>query len=203
MKGQGMRKGIWIGAVALAAGMAAWSAAAGPVPGETAAAQLYPVKPAAVALTKSAAVPAADRALLEQALKDVTYYAAVAVSPTEGIRGPSAAVAANFHDIDNARRAAMRICGEKRAASARPCEVVAEVRPAGWEKGRLQLSAAATEAFADKYRSVRRAKALAVSPSTGSWGIGKGGDAATRALADCARLGAAGPLVDCIVVIAD
>lgn len=120
----------------------------------------------------------ADLATLEQInqIQPQPYYAAMAVHPPSGLASERTSLAANYHDEDNARAAALAACGED-------CAVVMVIRPAGWEPGRpLQLSAQATAALQDEYRRLaRRARALAISPATGQWGIGDSREAAIAA----------------------
>jgi hypothetical protein len=119
-----------------------------------------------------------DLATLDQInqIQPQPYYAAMAVHPPSGLASERTSLAANYHDEDNARAAALAACGED-------CAVVMVIRPAGWEPGRpLQLSAQATAALEDDYRQLaRRARALAISPATGQWGIGESREAAIAA----------------------
>lgn len=125
-----------------------------------------------------------DIATLEQInqIQPQPYYAAMAVHPPSGLASERTSLAANYHDEDNARAAAMAACGAD-------CVVVMVIRPAGWQAGRpLQLSAEATAALGDEYRRLaRRARAMAISPATGQWGIGESREAAIAACgaADC------------------
>jgi hypothetical protein len=125
-----------------------------------------------------------DIATLEQInqIQPQPYYAAMAVHPPSGLASERTSLAANYHDEDNARAAAMAACGAD-------CVVVMVIRPAGWQAGRpLQLSAEATAALNGDYRRLaRRARALAISPATGQWGIGDSREAAVAACgaADC------------------
>jgi hypothetical protein len=120
----------------------------------------------------------ADIATLEQInlIQPQAYYAAMAIAPDAGLASERTSLAANYHDEDAARAAAMAACGEG-------CVVVMVIRPAGWEPGRtLQLSSAATAALVSDYRAMpRRARALAISPQTGRWGIGENREAAIAA----------------------
>lgn len=129
-------------------------------------------------LLPDASLSPADIATLEQInlIQPQPYYAAMAIHPASGLASARTSLAANFHDEDNARAAALAACGES-------CVVVMVIRPAGWQPGRLlQLSAEATAALADDYRALaRRARAMAISPSTGQWGIGDSRDAAIAA----------------------
>lgn len=119
-----------------------------------------------------------DLATLDQInrIQPQPYYAAMAIDPATGIASERTSLAANYHDEDNARAAALAACGEG-------CVVVMVIRPEGWEGGRpLQLSAEASAALNDDYRALaRRARAMAISPQTGQWGIGDSREAAVAA----------------------
>ncbi len=117
------------------------------------------------------------------------YYGALALAPDAGLASEFTALAANYHDEENARTAALAACEANRAGAGAPCIVALIIRPEGWEPGRpLQLSAQATAALQNEYRALpRRSRALAISPSTGRWGVGEGAEAAIEACAapDC------------------
>lgn len=119
-----------------------------------------------------------DLATLEQInqIQPQPYYGAMAIHPASGLASDRTSLAANYHDEGNARAAALAACGAD-------CVVVMVIRPEGWEEGRpLQLSAEATAALTGEYRALaRRARALAISPETGQWGIGDSRDAAVAA----------------------
>ncbi len=117
------------------------------------------------------------------------YYGALALAPDAGLASEFTALAANYHDEENARAAALAACEANRAGAGAPCIVALIIRPDGWEPGRpLQLSAQATAALQNEYRALpRRSRVLAISPSTGRWGVGEGAEAAIEACAapDC------------------
>lgn len=160
-------------------------AAAQALTGEQAALLLYPPSGAEVELLKTDFLPKDQAELLRQVGATQPYYGAIAVSPDEGIMVDATVAAANQHSVEAASVAARAACDAKRKG-ARPCEVVALIRPAGWEPRALQLSSGATAAFADEYLKITRDKAFAISLATGGWGIGKGRDAARKAVDDCA-----------------
>jgi hypothetical protein len=108
--------------------------------------------------------------------------------------------AANHHSTAAAERAALAGCDAKRKG-AKPCVIVALIRPQGWAERPFQLSSGATTGFADSFLKIRRDRAFAVSPSTGLWGVGKGRNAGDKAVADCAAKGKG--VTDCAVVVAD
>jgi hypothetical protein len=116
------------------------------------------------------------------------YYAAMAIAPAEGIAAATTSLAANYHDVDNARDAALSACESARSGGS-ACVIVMEIRPQGWQDGRpLQLSAEATAALRGEYRRLSRSsRAMATSASTGQWGVGEGREAAIAACgaADC------------------
>jgi hypothetical protein len=126
------------------------------------------------------------------------YYGAIAVSPDEGLMSEATIAAANYHTVEAASIAALAGCDAARKGSA-SCVIVAIVRPKGWEARPLQLSSDATEAFRKDYRGA--GGALAVSASTGTWGMAKGANAAESAIAACAAKLTG--FNDCSVVVAD
>ncbi len=131
-----------------------------------------------------------DLATLDQLnqIQPQPYYGAMAVAPAEGLAAATTALAANYHDEDNARAAALAACEANRSGGP-DCAVVLVIRPEGWEEGRpLQLSTEAAAALRGDYRRLpRRSRAMAISPETGQWGVGEGRDAAIAACgaADC------------------
>ena len=140
-----------------------------------------------------------DAAILAEVGQTQSYYGAIAISPDEGILSNATVAAANYHDVANASRAALAGCNAaKTGASA--CVIAAEIRPKDWEERALQLNVGATEAVRKDYRKGRGAKALAVSASTGQWGIGKGDSADQDALSACKSAAKAD---DCRIVVAD
>lgn len=137
---------------------------------------------------------ATDLAILEQLVPTQKYYAAVAVAPDLGLMSEATIAAANYHDEENARAAALAACDTARLAAAEDadadeaaagseCAIVLVIRPEGWEPGRaLQLNSDASAALRGEYRRMGRPRVMAISDSTGNWGIGE--DAAA-ALAAC------------------
>jgi hypothetical protein len=130
---------------------------------------------------------ASDLAILEQLVQTQSYYAAVAIAPDQGLASLATIAAANYHDEDNARIAALAACNAARDgaddAEAADCVVVLVIRPEGWEPGRsLQLNSEASAALRRDYRRIGRGRVMAISDSTGNWGMGEGEAAA---LADC------------------
>lgn len=184
----------WVLALALGA---AGAAAAQPVDGRAARDALFAPKGSSVAIVRGV-LPEDQAALLAGVAEGQAYYGAIAVSPDEGLMSEATVAAVNHHSIEAAAAAAARDCNARKKGRA-DCVVAALIRPRGYEEGRaLQLSALATEAFRSDYgRS--GARALAASPATGAFGLGKGAGAAEAALADCAKAGA----TDCAVVVAD
>jgi hypothetical protein len=181
-------------------GMAA-SAAAAQVPnGAAVAPLLFPPAGGAVEIRPQPFITQEQESILAQVGAAQFYYGAIAVSPDEGLMVEATVAAANHHTTEAAERAALASCDAKRQG-ARPCVIVALIRPQGWEPRAFQLSSGATAAFRDDYEGVRRDKAFAVSPVTGLWGIGKGRDAAAKALADCTGKGSG--VTDCTVVLVD
>ncbi|NKX46219.1 5-aminolevulic acid synthase [Roseicyclus persicicus] len=175
---QGTARQVW-SALALALGLAA-PAAAQELPGLREARDLVFAERGAIAweVIPHESLTPEDLATLDQInrIQPQPYYAAMAIHPGSGLASDRSALAANYHDEDNARAAALAACGEG-------CVVVLVIRPEGWQPGRpLQLSAEATAALRGDYRALpRRARAMAISPSTGQWGIGADREAAVAA----------------------
>lgn len=141
---------------------------------------LYPNARTEVELLPQDFLPDDQAALLKTVGVSQPYYGAIAVSPDEGIMVEATVAAANYHTTEAASVAALAGCNEARKG-ARPCEVVALIRPRGWQPHPVQLSAAATEDFEANYRG-RGPKAFAISRTTGDWALAETPDAA---LAEC------------------
>lgn len=166
--------------------------AAQTVTGDAAAEMLFAPKLAEVEITDTGLLPKDQAKVLEMVARDQPYYAAIAISPDEGLMSEATVAAANHHTVDAAAAAALADCNGKKTGAAE-CVIVAVVRPEGWEARALQLSSSATEDFA-----TYAGGALAISALTGAWGIGASGD---EAVATCAaKIEAA---TDCAVAIAD
>ncbi|MCU4653576.1 5-aminolevulic acid synthase [Roseibacterium sp. SDUM158016] len=137
------------------------------------------------------ALSAQDAATLDQLnrVQPQPYYGALAIAPDAGLASELTALAANYHDEENARAAALAACEANREGRGAPCIVALVIRPEGWEPGRpLQLSSQATSALRSEYRALpRRSRVLAISPATGRWGVGEGREAALAACgaSDC------------------
>lgn len=132
-----------------------------------------------------------DIAILNQLVQTQAYYAAIAIAPEMGLASEATIAAANYHDEANARTAALAACNEART-SGPACVVVLVIRPEGWEPGRpLQLSTDATAALRGDFRRLGRNRVMAISETTGQWGIGSD---LTEALAACGE-------TDCRAVI--
>ena len=176
---------------ALLATLAALPAAAQTVTGDAAAALLFSSKGAEVEMAPGDILPKDQAKMLEMVAKDQPYYAAIAISPEEGLMSEATMAAANHHTVEAASAAALAQCNAKKKG-ATDCVIVATVRPEGWEARPLQLSSGATEDFANY------SGALAISAMTGSWGIGNSPE---EALAACATKQEAA--TDCAVAIQD
>ena len=174
-------------------------ALAEPLPGAQVDAMLFPPAPVEVVAYTVEGLSQDEISLLTQVAASQKYYAAVAFAPAEGILAEPTVMAANFHNVDAARAAAIRQCNDRRQGG-RACIIAFEVRPQGWEPRALQLSADATEAFSAGFARARAPRAFAISEATGQFGAGSGADAAAAALADCRDAPGAG---DCRIVIAD
>ncbi|WP_241250576.1 DUF4189 domain-containing protein [Paragemmobacter kunshanensis] len=161
------------------------------VTGDAAAALLFPPAPAEVEINGQGVLPKDQAKMLAMVAKDQPYYAAIAISPDEGLMSEATIAAANHHTIEAASTAALAECNAKKKGAA-DCVIVAQVRPEGWEARPLQLSASATADF-QNYSG-----ALAISALTGSWGLGA---TAEEAVAACTAKQEAA--TDCTVAIAE
>jgi len=175
---------------------AAW---AEPVDGNTARKQLFKPKGAQVEMIEQAFLSDQDKEILSQVALQQTYYAAIAVSPDDGVISNATVAAANYHSTGPAQEAAKDACNDAKTGSA-PCVIVALIRPKGWERQDLQLSVDGTNAYRKEYRKGRGEKAMAVSPSTGKFAVAKGTGAGPAAVVACNERADAS---DCSVVIED
>ncbi len=125
----------------------------------------------------------------------VRYYASIAYSPDDGMVHESLQAAMNHHNTSASDKAAVAACNRLKTKGAKSCQVAARVVPKGYKARALTLSVDATAAFNGTYRKASGAKAFAVSPSTGKWGMGKSD---RTALAACRAKNAAN---DCEIVI--
>lgn len=179
--------------------LAAAAAAAQTVTGAEARAMLFDPARVEVGVIGHPALDEAGRTILTQIAGQQRYYGAVAMAPDEGLMSEALVAAANFHDMPAARAAALAQCDARRSGG-RACVVVMEIRPAGWTQRPVQLNTDATRAFEDTWRRAGGERALAISRSSGQWGIGTGAGATDAARAACAAMG---PATDCAVVIRD
>lgn len=181
-----MKSAVVIGLVLLSG----TSALAEVVDADQAAAMIYPPKAGEVELLPTDALKRKEAKVLGMVAADQPYYAAIAISPDEGLMSEATVAAANYHDTDSAAAAALAECNAKKKGAA-DCVVAAIVRPDGWEARPLQLSSDASAAFGKAGGG-----AVAVSAATGSWGLGADEAAA---LADCTGRNPAA--TDCVAVI--
>lgn len=159
-----------------------------------------------VAVSLSGALSATDQEIMRRTIDlladqlngPVKYYASIAYSPDEGLLSEALQSAMNYHSVAAADAAAIGACNAARAPGARTCEIAARVLPRGYESRALTLSHDATGAFERAYRREKSPKAMAISPSTGAFAIGRTADAAVAA---CRANG--NGAADCRVVIAD
>lgn len=143
----------------------------------------------------------AERKAVEQYAQQFAYYGAFAVSPGDPADKTGSAVAvANYHSPASAQQAALAGCN-KRRTSGGPCVIVATILPRGYKPRGLTLSVDATTALKKDYRRLGSPKALAISPSTGAYGIdrGDGGRAIAICNAEAKKRGAQ----DCVVAVRD
>lgn len=167
-------------------------AMAAPVPAAVAEAALFSPKGAQAIILRSPGLSAQDVEALRQVAATQKYYGAVAISPEEGLLSGATVAAANYHDVENARKAALASCNDRRRKGADRCILVADIVPVNWKKGaRIQLSTDATAGFQ------QGARIIAVSATTGDWGMGA--DAAAAQAACQAKSGAR----DCAIAVSD
>lgn len=132
--------------------------------------------------------------------KAVLYYGAIAASPSDGVTHKATVAASNHHSAAAAAAAAIAECNGLRGAGAGPkCVVVAQILPKKYNEPAFSLSASATVTLKKTYLRGGGPKAMAISPSVGSYGVAKGEGAVDAALATCAAEGA----VDCLIVVQD
>lgn len=178
-------------AAAILALLAPLPLAAQTVSGDQAATMLYAPQPAEVEIVKDV-LPKQQAKMLAMVAKDQPYYAAIAISPDEGLMSEATMAAANHHTVESAIAAALAQCNAKKTGAA-DCVIAATVKPEGWQAQPLQLSSSATADFANYTGG-----ALAISALTGAWGIGA---SAEEAIAACAAKQEAA--TDCTVAIAN
>ncbi len=176
-----MRFGLILSA-ALVAGLAG-GASAEVLTGKAAKKALFSGKDVAVQVIKQPFLVDNQAEILGSVAVQQPYYGAIAVSPNEGLMSEATVAAANYHSVEAASVAALAGCDAARKGKD-ACVIVALVRPKGWEARPIQMSADATAAFRKDYGG--KGAALAVSATTGTWGMAKGANAADAAIAACA-----------------
>jgi hypothetical protein len=173
------------------------AAGAEPLIGKDAKAALYAPLKAEVEILAAAGLPADQAAALQAVGGAQPYYGAIAISPENGLMSETTVAAANYHDTDAASVAALEGCNALKKGKP-DCVVAALIRPKGWKETGLSLSSDATAAFKDYDM---KAGALAVSVTTGAWGMAAGDGASDLAIADCVAKNA--KATDCSMAIAD
>ena len=176
-----MRFGLILSA-ALMTGLAG-GASAEVLTGKAAKKALFSGMAVAVQVMKQSFLVDNQAEILGSVASQQPYYGAIAVSPNEGLMSEATVAAANYHSVEAASVAAMAGCDAARKGKD-PCIIVALVRPEGWEARPIQMSADATAAFRKDYGG--KGAALAVSATTGTWGMAKGENAADAAITACA-----------------
>lgn len=129
--------------------------------------------------------------MAKQLNQPVRYYASIAYSPDDGLVHEALQAAMNYHTVAAADAAAIAACNKVKSSGARSCQVAARVVPKGYKPTSLTLSVEATEGFNKTYRKTRGDKAMAISETTGAWGMGQ---------TDSAAIGQCGA-ADCKIVI--
>ena len=203
---------------AICAAFVAGVAMAEPIPEKEASRFLFSASGMAVALNPDSGLEEGQIGTIEAILLQLegaagaNYYGAVVVSPAffeMMATDPAGAatsgllqVAERCHSVQAAANVAMRACETARQSGQPRCVIAAQILPKKYKPQPLQLSRGATEAMKD-YRKGRGAKALAVSPSTTAWAIGRGEAAAITALTACNAAAQEFKQQDCAVVIED
>ena len=185
--------------LAISMGLAALMATtvlADPISGKDAKKVLFAPLKAEVEILKSAGLSKNDAKALKMVGIGQPYFGAIAISPDEGLMSEATVAAANYHDTDAASAAALTECNAKKKGKAE-CVVAALIRPKGWKDRGFQMSSDATEGFKNGYDA--KAGAMAISRSTGGWGLGEGAAATDAAIAAC--LIKAPKAKDCTVAI--
>jgi hypothetical protein len=131
------------------------------------------------------ALTEADIATLDQInqVQPQPYYAALAMAPDAGLASEFTALAANYHDEENARAAALAACEANRGGRARPASWRWSSAPrAGNRAARCNCRRRRRRRLQNEYRALpRRSRVMAISPTTGRWGVGEGAEAALEA----------------------
>ncbi len=174
------------------------TAFADPISGKDAKKVLYAPLKAEVEILKSAGLGKNDAKALQMVGVAQPYFGAIAISPEDGLMSESTVAAANYHDTEAASAVALAECNAKKKGKA-DCVLAALIRPKGWKDRGFQMSSDATQGFKKSYDA--KAGAMAISKSTGGWGLGKGATAPDDAVAAC--IAKANSAKDCAVVIAN
>ena len=183
------------GIVALA--LCVTPALAEPLTGKEAKKLVFAPIVAEVEVMAEAGLPADQAEVLKTVGVSQPYYGAIAIAPDEGLMSEATVAAANFHDTASAATAALADCNGKKKTETE-CVIAAYIRPAGWKDAGFSLSSDATAAL-EEY--ARRKGALAISPTTGAFGMAKGDTAVEQALTTCAAKNE--KATDCVVAVQD
>lgn len=187
-----------IGIALVIALVGAGGAVAEPVTGKVARKALLSTNGAQVEIMAVAGLPEDQAAVLAMVAGDQPYYGAIAISPDEGLMSEATFAAANYHNTAAASAAALKECNAKKTGKS-DCVVAALIRPKNWKDKGFQLSRDATAGFKDDYDM--EGGALAVSMSTGLFGIANGEGAGPLAIAACAAKSE--KATDCAVAVAN
>jgi len=192
-----MRKELIVTAILV--GVFGASASASPITGSDARKLLFRGAKTSLVLNPSAPMTDVEKGALETlvATNGFQYYGAMAYAPDEGLISESLQGAFNFHSVESASQAALAACNAANAAGGQPCIVAAQIVPRRYERRDFQLSQDATAAI-EEYRAIREEKAMAISPSSGGFGLGQGGTAEADALVECNRTA---PQRDCVIAV--
>lgn len=168
-----------------------------PISGKDAKKALFAPVLAEVEILAEAGLPADQAQVLVMVGEGQPYYGAIAIAPEEGLMSEATVAAANFHDTAAAATAALTECNAKKK-TATDCVVAGYIRPKGWQENGVSLSSDASAAF-QEYDM--KTGALAVSVTTGAFGMASGDGAAESAVQACAAKNE--KATDCALVIAN
>lgn len=177
-------------------------ALAEPVDEKTAQKELFSERGRIVTISDVGFLGKTEKDALDKFAKSLAYYAAMAVSEGDPVANGSGVALANFHSPAAAEKAALAACNARRTVG-KPCIIIARTYPRNFKVRDLSLSVEATTAFKKEYRRASAPKAMAISDSTGQFGIERGDGGRAIAACNAKASKAPGGSADCRVVIQD